>query len=85
MPDWVKQTIYTWLVAASVTVDRMFRRVSRSGTIWGNEMTEKVVWHVVNSTPDRLALWNSRRMTFVAHVRGRVTTLGDSRVSLISA
>jgi site-specific recombinase XerD len=43
VPDWVKRTIDQWLMAASVTVGRMFRRVCRTGTIWGNEMTEKVV------------------------------------------
>ncbi|HMD06811.1 MAG TPA: hypothetical protein VKH63_04705, partial [Candidatus Acidoferrum sp.] len=26
---------------------RLFRCVCRTGTIWGTEMTEKVVWHVV--------------------------------------
>ncbi len=26
---------------------RVFRCVCRTGTIWGTEMTEKVVWHVV--------------------------------------
>ncbi len=43
----VKQTIDEWLRASGVTEGRMFRRVCRTGTIWGNEMTEKVVWHVV--------------------------------------
>jgi site-specific recombinase XerD len=47
VPDWVKQTIDEWMVASGVTGGRMFRRVCRSGMIWGTEMTEKVVWHVV--------------------------------------
>src|SRR6266446_2769640 len=47
VPDWVKQTIDKWMVASGVTGGRMFRRVCRSGMIWGTEMTEKVVWHVV--------------------------------------
>ena len=47
VPDWLKQTIDEWMVASGVTGGRMFRRVCRSGMIWGNEMTEKVVWHVV--------------------------------------
>jgi site-specific recombinase XerD len=47
VPDWLKQTIDEWMVASGVTGGRMFRRVCRSGMIWGTEMTEKVVWHVV--------------------------------------
>jgi integrase len=47
VPDWVKRTIDDWLTAASVVDGRLFRRVCRTGTIWGEEMTEKVVWHVV--------------------------------------
>jgi site-specific recombinase XerD len=47
VPDWVKRTIDEWLMAANVVDGRMFRRVCKKGTTWGNEMTEKVVWHVV--------------------------------------
>jgi site-specific recombinase XerD len=47
MPDWVKQTIDLWLLASSVADGRLFRRVCRTGSIWGDEMTEKVVWHIV--------------------------------------
>lgn len=47
VPEWVKGTIDEWLSAAGFGEGRMFRRVCRTGTIWGNEMTEKVVWHVV--------------------------------------
>jgi len=47
VPEWVKGTIDEWLFAAGFGEGRMFRRVCRTGTIWGNEMTENVVWHVV--------------------------------------
>ena len=30
-----------------ITSGRLFRRVNRAGRIWGESMTEKVVWHVV--------------------------------------
>jgi site-specific recombinase XerD len=36
-----------WLAASSVFHGRLFRCVCRTGTIWGTEMAEKVVWHVV--------------------------------------
>ena len=56
VPDWVKQTIDDWLKAACVTDGRMFRRVCRTGTIWGEEMTVKVVWHVVKQYAGELGV-----------------------------
>lgn len=47
MPDWVKHVLDDWLNAAGLTSGRVFRRVKRAGRIWGDGMTEKVVWHVV--------------------------------------
>jgi site-specific recombinase XerD len=47
VPDWVKRTLDDWLIAAGVTSGRLFRRVCRAGRVWGDAMTEKVVWHVV--------------------------------------
>jgi len=47
VPDWVKQVLDDWLNAAGLTSGRVFRRVNRAGRIWGDGMTEKVVWHIV--------------------------------------
>ena len=47
VPAWVKRTVDDWLAASRVANGRLFRCVCRTGTIWGTEMTEKVVWHVV--------------------------------------
>lgn len=47
VPSWVKKTIDDWLEAAGITLGRVFRCVCRTGAIWGEEVTEKVVWHVV--------------------------------------
>jgi hypothetical protein len=60
MPDWVKQTIDLWLLASSVADGRLFRRVCRTGSIWGEEMTEKVVWYVVKHYAGILGLTNLR-------------------------
>jgi site-specific recombinase XerD len=56
MPDWVKHTIDLWLLASSVADGRLFRCVCRTGSIWGDEMTEKVVWHVVKHYAGMLGL-----------------------------
>jgi site-specific recombinase XerD len=52
----VKRTIDDWLTAARVTEGRVFRRVCRTGMLWGTEMTEKVVWHVVKLYAERLGI-----------------------------
>ena len=47
MPDWVKGVLDEWLCAAGVTSGRLFRRVNKTGSIWGEAMTAKAVWHIV--------------------------------------
>jgi site-specific recombinase XerD len=47
VPDWVKHFLDEWFTAARIASGRLFRCVCRSGTVWGDRMTEKVVWHVV--------------------------------------
>jgi site-specific recombinase XerD len=56
MPDWVKQTIDGWLIAAGILHGKIFRCVCRKGTVWGNHMTEKVVWHVVKQYAQQLGI-----------------------------
>ena len=56
MPDWVKQTIDDWLIAAGILHGKMFRCVCRKGTVWGTHMTEKFVWHVRNNLESRNSL-----------------------------
>src|ERR1700730_2728723 len=55
MPGWVKQTIDEWLVAAGIKQGKLFRPVCRRGTVWGDHVTVKVVWHVVKQYAQRLA------------------------------
>ncbi len=35
VPDWVKRAVDDWLLAARVTEGRVFRRVCRTGMVWG--------------------------------------------------
>jgi site-specific recombinase XerD len=49
VPDWVKATVDAWASSAPVKEGKLFRCVSRKGTIWGDGLTEKVVWHVVKA------------------------------------
>lgn len=47
VPDWVKVLLDCWTQAAAIQTGKIFRRVTKAGTVWGAGMTEKVVWHVV--------------------------------------
>jgi site-specific recombinase XerD len=47
VPSWVKSSVDEWLISSGIVAGRLFRCVCRTGMIWGTEMTEKVVWHVV--------------------------------------
>jgi site-specific recombinase XerD len=44
MPNWVRDAVDKWTTAAQVTDGRIFRAVSRHGSIWGREISENVVW-----------------------------------------
>lgn len=56
MPAWVKQTLDDWLSEAGITRGRIFRCVSRRGAVWGTEITEKVIWHIVKEYAKRLGV-----------------------------
>jgi integrase len=50
VPDWVKSAVDAWLSAAAITGGPLFRCVSRGGAVWGDGITEKVIWHVVKGS-----------------------------------
>jgi site-specific recombinase XerD len=56
MPDWVKAALDDWLRAAEIKQGKLFRCVCRTGAVWGSEVTEKVVWHVVKEYAGRLGI-----------------------------
>ena len=41
VPDWVRNELGEWLAAAAIDRGRLFRRVCKAGTTWGEGMTEK--------------------------------------------
>ena len=44
VPDWVHGLLDTWTTVAGISTGR---RVSSAGRVWGEGVTEKLVWHVV--------------------------------------
>ena len=47
VPSWVKTVLDQWLAAARIEEGAVFRRVSRTGNVWGPKISEKLVWWVV--------------------------------------
>ena len=47
VPDWVHDLLNDWTNAAGISTGSLFRRVSSAGKVWGEGVTEKLVWHVV--------------------------------------
>ena len=47
VPDWMHGLLDDWTKAAGISTGRLFRRVSSAGRVWGEAVTEKLVWHVV--------------------------------------
>ena len=47
VPDWVYGLLNDWTTFAGINTGSLFRRVSSAGRVWGDAVTEKLVWHVV--------------------------------------
>ena len=56
VPGWVRQLLDDWFSAAGISSGRLFRRVHRTGRIWGKGLAEKAVWHVVKEFAGRTGI-----------------------------
>jgi integrase len=56
MPDWVHMELLAWLSSASINRGKIFRRVSRTGRVLGDGISEKAIWHVVRSSASKIGV-----------------------------
>jgi hypothetical protein len=61
VPDWVHGLLVDWTTAADIKIGSLFRRVSSAGKVWGEAVTEKLVWHIVKQFAAKSGV-SSRRM-----------------------
>jgi integrase len=66
IPNWVKVAIDEWTGAAGIADGRIFRAIRKTGKVWGDGMTPKVLWEVVRAAArqagiDKLAPHDLRR------------------------
>jgi hypothetical protein len=47
IPNWVKSAIDTWITSAELESGVLFRSVSKTGKVWGDGFTPKVIWSIV--------------------------------------
>jgi len=58
VPDWVKKRIDEWTQASGTASGRVFRSINKTGSVWGNGVTEKVVWYVVRDFAKSIGIEN---------------------------
>jgi site-specific recombinase XerD len=56
VPDWVIGLLNDWTAAAGIKAGSLFRRVSSAGKVWGETVTEKLVWHVVKEFTGKIGV-----------------------------
>ena len=47
IPEWVMKAVDAWLGAAEIKEGKLFRAIRKNGTVWGERITENVVWYTV--------------------------------------
>ena len=56
IPGWVKAALDQWMLAARITEGKIFHAVARTGKVWGNGISQNVVWYVVRTCCERVGL-----------------------------
>ena len=53
IPAWAKGALDDWVAQAGITHGKIFRAVSRMGKVWGEGVSQNVVWYVVKTCCER--------------------------------
>jgi len=56
IPIWVKAALDEWTAAAGITEGRIFRAVARTDKLWGDGISQNVVWYVVKRCCEKAGL-----------------------------
>jgi len=56
IPAWVKAALDQWTCAANIKEGKIFRRVARLGKVWGDGLSQNVVWYVVRTCCQKAGL-----------------------------
>ena len=56
IPDWVREHLEEWIMAAGIRDGKLFRKVDKMGRIWGEGLSVKAVWHIVKDSAKKAGL-----------------------------
>jgi integrase len=56
IPTWVKTAVDAWTAAAGITHGPIFRAINKTGRVWGDGMSPKVLWDVVRAAAARAGI-----------------------------
>ena len=56
IPTWVKVALDAWTAAGRVEIGLVFRPINRGGKVWGERITEKVVWQMLQRYASEVGL-----------------------------
>ena len=56
VPLWVKQAINVWMTAAKIEEGRLLRRVSKSGKVQGDGLSDWAIWSVVEQAAKQIGI-----------------------------
>jgi integrase len=56
IPNWVKTALDDWTAAAGISEGKIFRAVARTDKVWGDGISQNVVWYVVKSCCEKAGL-----------------------------
>ena len=56
IPHWAKRAVDVWTSSAAITQRKVFRAISKMGRVWGEGISQNVVWCVVRSCCLRVGL-----------------------------
>ena len=56
IPAWVKAAIDEWKADSGITEGAIFRSINKTGRVWGNGMTAKVLWEVVRDAATKAGI-----------------------------
>jgi site-specific recombinase XerD len=56
IPVWLKAALDGWIAATGITEGRIFRAVSKTGKMWGDGISQNVVWYVVKTCCEKAGL-----------------------------
>jgi len=56
VPDWAKAAVDDWTRAAGIVENRLFLSIRKNGAVWGEGLTQNVIWYVVRDAAKRVGI-----------------------------